>query len=99
MFKKVQRKWPQLSFFAATVLSAPTVQARSYNLQALSYELQVTSYKIRDASYELRDTRYKMAPAAADDSTVQHLDHGMIVPCRPALYNERLRWLSELCSG
>jgi hypothetical protein len=37
----------------------------------VSYELQVTSYEILDASYELRDTRYKIAPAPADDSTVQ----------------------------
>jgi hypothetical protein len=37
----------------------------------VSYELQLTSYEILDASYELRDTRYKIAPAPADDSTVQ----------------------------
>jgi hypothetical protein len=43
----------------------------SFKLQATSYELQVMSYEIQDMSFELRDTRLKIAPAPADECTVQ----------------------------
>jgi hypothetical protein len=42
-----------------------------YKSRATSYELQVMSYEIRNMSYELRNMRYKIAPALADDGTVQ----------------------------
>jgi hypothetical protein len=75
------------------------LQAKSYELQATSYELQVTSYKIRDESYELRDTRYKIAPAPADESTVQ--------PCTVVWWYGtdlhrtlmELSWISDIFTG
>jgi hypothetical protein len=49
------------------------LRASNSELRASSFKLRLlaTRYEIRDMSYELRDTRYKIAPAPADDSTVQ----------------------------
>ncbi len=67
------------------------LHAPSYELQATSYELQATSYELRDMSYKLEDTRYKIAPALADNITVQPLDRSMIIQCRTALYIDRIQ--------
>jgi hypothetical protein len=74
-------------------------QAASFELQATSYELQVMSYEIRNMSYELRDTSYKIAPAPADECTVQ--------PCTvvwlycAGLYRTLIEfsWLLCICTG
>ena len=86
-------------FFHKSRVTSYELKATSCELQATSYELQVMSYEIRDMSYELRDTRYKIAPAPADECTVQ--------PCTVVwLYGAdvyrtliEFSWLLGICTG
>ncbi len=67
------RTFNSIDFSTSHGLQATSLkpQSASFKFQATSYELQVMSYETQNMSYELRDTRYKIAPAPADDGTVQ----------------------------
>ncbi len=61
----------QLNEFASLIDKILQTTGSVHLIQKIFYELQVTRYEIPDMSYELRDMKYKIAPAPADDNTVQ----------------------------
>jgi hypothetical protein len=82
--RRAARTFNSIDFSTSHELQATSLkpQAASFKLQASSYELRATSYELRDTKYELRYTRFKIAPAPADECTVQVLYRTFISRCR-----------------